>query len=137
MPAIVVLSDDGKILYQNLANDVQELVSAIREGGQLSGYLTSTPAVQINGLVILANQPQPEKRNRPTLTMQQCRVLQCLANGLTPEQTANKMGISEPTVRMHLSALKKKFNTESRDQLMAMAGSYGLCDPFLGEKVEV
>lgn len=31
---------------------------------------------------------------------------------------------------MHIRALKKKFNTDSRDQMMAMAGTLGLCDPF-------
>ena len=43
------------------------------------------------------------------------------------------MGLSENAVREYLKILKKKFKTDSRDQLMAMAGYLGLCDPFKNE----
>ncbi len=60
-------------------------------------------------------------------------VIQYLANSFTPEQTAIKMGLSENAVREYIKILKKKFKTDSRDQLMAMAGYLGLCDPFENE----
>ena len=63
-------------------------------------------------------------------------VLQCLANSLTPEQTAIKMGLSENAIREYLKILKEKFKTDSRDQLMAMAGYLELCDPFQNETEE-
>ena len=59
-----------------------------------------------------------------------------LASSLTPEQTAIKMGLSEESIRLYLKILKKKFKTESRDQLMAMAGYLGLCDPYQKEPPE-
>jgi DNA-binding CsgD family transcriptional regulator len=130
MLSIVVFNDEGNVLYQNIVSDVQDLVKTIHEGGVLPGYSESTPAVRVNGLIILAEQALASKRAALKLTAKQCMVLQCLASSLTPEQTAIRMGISEPTVRLHIRLLKKKFNTESRDQLMAMAGSLGLCDPF-------
>ncbi len=57
-------------------------------------------------------------------------VLQLLARAYTPDQIALKLGLTEATIRLHISALKKKFGTDSRDQMMAMAGQLGLCDPF-------
>jgi DNA-binding CsgD family transcriptional regulator len=136
MPSIVVYSDEGNVVYQNIVSDVQELVKTIHDGGVLPGYSESTLPVRINGLIVLAEQVPTSKRVAPKLTAKQCMVLQCLASSLTPVQTAIKMGVSEPTIRMHISLLKKKFNTESRDQLMAMAGFLGLCDPFQAEPSE-
>lgn len=133
MPSIVVYSDEGNVLYQNIVGDVQELVKTIHDGGVMPGYSESTPLVRINGMIILAEQIQIPKRTTPMLTAKQCVVLQCLACSLTPEQTAIKMGVTLPTIRMHINALKKKFHADSRDQMMAKAGCLGLCDPFLSE----
>jgi DNA-binding CsgD family transcriptional regulator len=136
MPSIVVFNDEGNVVYQNTVDDVHELVKTIREGGDLPGFSESPPAVRINGLIILAEQSRVCKRPTPKLTQKQCQVLQCLANSLTPEQTAMKMGLSEESIRLYLKILKKKFKTESRDQLMAMAGYLGLCNPYQNEPPE-
>jgi DNA-binding NarL/FixJ family response regulator len=130
MTSIVVLNDDGNVLFQNIQHSAEELVKVIRDGGVLPGFLETTPEVRINGFIVLAQQPQTPKRRSPALTQKQVLVLQLLARAMTPEQVALKLGLSEATIRMHISALKKKFKTDSRDQLMAMAGSLGLCDPF-------
>lgn len=108
MPSIVVYNDEGDVLFQNIINDVQELVKTIHNGGVLTGYSESTLPVRINGLIILAEQAATQKRIAPKLTEKQCMVLQCLANSLTPAQAAIKMGISENTIRLHLKTLKKK-----------------------------
>ncbi|MBA4376954.1 MAG: hypothetical protein C0401_12395, partial [Anaerolinea sp.] len=102
MPSIVVYSDEGNLLYQNISSDVQELVKTIRDGCASPGYSKSIPPVQINGLIILAEQVPTPKPVAPKLTAKQCMVLQCLASSLTPEQTAIKMGIAETTIRMHI-----------------------------------
>lgn len=136
MPSIIVYNDDGNILYQNIVSDVQELVKAIHDGETLPGYSESTPTVRINGMLILAEQIPTSKPPGPKLTAKQCMVLQGLASSFTPGQIAIKMGISEPTIRMHISALKRKFNAESRDQLMARAGYLALCNPYQNETSE-
>lgn len=136
MPSIVVFNDEGNVVYQNTVDDVHELVKTIRDGGDLPGFSESPQPVRINGLIILAEQSHVCKRSTPKLTQKQCQVLQCLANSLTPEQTAMKMGLSEESIRLYLKILKKKFKTESRDQLMAMAGYLGLCNPYQNEPPE-
>jgi len=86
--------------------------------------------VQVNGLIVLAGQPPKPKRKAPALSERQMRVLQLLARAYSPDQIALKLGLTEATIRLHIRALKKKFGTDSRDQMMAMAGQLGLCDPF-------
>lgn len=130
MPSIVVINEEGNVLYQNVAEDIQELVRSIRDGENLPGYSFDCPEVRVNGLIILAGEPPKPKRTTPVLSERQMSVLQLLAKAYTPDQIALKLGVTEATIRLHISALKKKFGTESRDQMMAMAGRLGLCDPF-------
>lgn len=130
MPSIVVVNEEGNILYQNVTNNISELVKTIHDGGTLPGYSGVCPEVKVNGLIILAEQPPKPKRLVPALSARQAIVLQLLAQAYTTDQIAIKLGLSEATIRLHISALKKKFGTVSRDQMMAMAGTLGLCDPF-------
>jgi DNA-binding NarL/FixJ family response regulator len=130
MPSIVVINEEGKVLYQNVTDNIQEVVKTIRDGGILPGYSGACPEVQVNGLIVLAQQPPKPQRLAPALSARQMSVLQLLAKAYTTDQIAIKLGLSEATIRLHISALKKKFGTVSRDQMMAMAGTLGLCDPF-------
>lgn len=130
MPSIVVINDEGAVLYQNSVEDLQGLSHAIRDGEALPGIIGLCPEARISGLIVFAKQPPQPKRTGPALSLRQASVLQLLARAYTPDQIAIKLGVTESTVRLHISALKKKFGTESRDQMMAMAGHLGLCDPF-------
>jgi DNA-binding CsgD family transcriptional regulator len=85
-----------------------------------------------NKLTITPNQAPQPNIDHPKLSLREAEVLQYLANGLSPEQTALKMEIKTRTVRKYLGNLRNKFNTESRDQLMARAGYLRLCDPYRG-----
>jgi len=131
MPSIVVFNEEGDVLYQNVVEDIKEIARTIRDGGNLPGYaLEDYPEVRVNGLIVLAGQSPKPKRKAPALSERQMGVLQLLAKAYTPDQIAIKLGVTEATIRLHISALKKKFGTDSRDQMMAMAGQLGLCDPF-------
>ena len=130
MPSIVVYNEDDNILFQNIMSDVQELMKSVCEGKPLPGIPESTQTVQINGLLIITAQPQTPKRDVPILTDKQREVLCYLASSLTPEQIAKEMNLSKDSIHTYIKILKKKFNTQSRDQLMARAGCLGLCDPF-------
>jgi DNA-binding CsgD family transcriptional regulator len=66
----------------------------------------------------------------PKLSQRENEVLQHLANGFSPEQIALRLGIKVRTVRKYLANLVLKFNTCSRDQLMARAGYLKLCNPY-------
>jgi len=136
MPFIVLYNDEGKVIYQNNMMDAQEFVKTIRDSSVLPGSSESTKPPEIKGLILLSEHVLTQKPIAPHLSKRQYAVLQYLASSLTPQQIAFKLGISKPTIHMHISMLKKKFNAESRDQLMAMAGYLEICDPFKRELIE-
>jgi DNA-binding NarL/FixJ family response regulator len=51
-----------------------------------------------------------------TLTPQQVRVLMMLAEGLLNKQIAYKLGVSEATIKAHVSAILQKLGVDSRTQ---------------------
>ena len=81
-------------------------------------------------LTITACQETQPNIEKPQLSLRESEVLQNLANGLSPDQIALKMGVKIRTVRKHLCNLEMKFKTDSRDQLMARAGYLQLCNPY-------
>jgi DNA-binding NarL/FixJ family response regulator len=57
-----------------------------------------------------------------TLTPQQVRVLMMLSTGLLNKQIAYELGVSEATVKAHVSAILQKLGVESRTQAVIAAG---------------
>ena len=57
-----------------------------------------------------------------TLTPQQVRVLMMLSSGLLNKQIAYELGVSEATVKAHVSAILQKLGVESRTQAVIAAG---------------
>jgi DNA-binding NarL/FixJ family response regulator len=56
-----------------------------------------------------------------TLTPQQVRVLMMLSEGLLNKQIAYELGVSEATVKAHVSAILQKLGVESRTQAVIVA----------------
>jgi DNA-binding NarL/FixJ family response regulator len=57
-----------------------------------------------------------------SLTPQQVRVLMMLSGGLLNKQIAHELGVSEATVKAHVSAILQKLSVESRTQAVIAAG---------------
>jgi DNA-binding NarL/FixJ family response regulator len=62
-------------------------------------------------------------------TPQQARVLELAAEGLTYEEIAQRLMISQSTVRFHIQKLKVKFGTNSKTDLIVQAIRQGLIAP--------
>ena len=60
-----------------------------------------------------------------TLTPQQSRVLSMLGEGLLNKQIAYKLGVSEATIKAHVSAILLKLNVDSRTQAVIQLGKIG------------
>jgi DNA-binding NarL/FixJ family response regulator len=58
-----------------------------------------------------------------TLTPQQVRVLMMLSEGLLNKQIAYELGVSEATVKAHVSAILQKLGVESRTQAVIAASN--------------
>jgi len=54
------------------------------------------------------------------LTPKQHRVLECLKEGLSNREIADKLFVTEATVKAHVSAIFKKFNVTSRTQVVLL-----------------
>ena len=60
-----------------------------------------------------------------TLTPQQVRVLMMLAEGLLNKQIAYELGVSEATIKAHVSAILQKLSVESRTQAVIAVNRIG------------
>jgi DNA-binding NarL/FixJ family response regulator len=61
-----------------------------------------------------------------TLTPQQTRVLSMLAEGLLNKQIAYELGVSEATIKAHVSAILLKLNVDSRTQAVIKLGKVNM-----------
>ncbi len=61
-----------------------------------------------------------------TLTPQQIRVLMMLSEGLLNKQIAYELGVSEATVKAHVSAILDKLGVDSRTQAVIAAAKIGV-----------
>ncbi len=66
-----------------------------------------------------------------TLTPQQTRVLGMLAEGLLNKQIAYELGVSEATIKAHVSAILQKLGVDSRTQAVIQLAKIG-GDPLAG-----
>ena len=63
-----------------------------------------------------------------TLTPQQVRVLMMLGEGLLNKQIAYKLGVSEATIKAHVSAILQKLGVDSRTQAVIAIGKIGAAE---------
>ncbi len=59
------------------------------------------------------------------LSPRQVAVLEQLAMGLSNKQIAHELGIAEPTIKMHISAILRAFGVQNRVQILIKAKQLG------------
>ena len=104
---------------------IDEIRQAIRT--VLSGDIATPPSFK-GGY-----EPDPEVADviarLRTLTPQQSRVLGMLAEGLLNKQIAYELGVSEATIKAHVSAILLKLNVDSRTQAVIQLGKINAATP--------
>ncbi len=97
---------------------MRDAISTVMDGG------IATPAN-----LVLGFESDPETRDLidrlKMLTPQQTRVLGMLAEGLLNKQIAYDLGVSEATVKAHVSAILQKLNVDSRTQAVIRLSRIG------------
>ena len=63
--------------------------------------------------------------NGISLSQRQVGVLKQLGLGLSNKQIAHNLGVAEPTVKMHISALLRAFGVQNRVQILLKAKEQG------------
>jgi DNA-binding NarL/FixJ family response regulator len=98
----------------------QELVRAIRQVQAGDSYLS--PSIGAT----LARQVANPRRGRGLLSARELAVLRLIAAGQSNQQIADSLGITERTVKFHVTAIFNKLGADNRAQAVAVAGKRGL-----------
>ncbi|MCA1032054.1 response regulator transcription factor [Bacillus timonensis] len=128
-----------KILVLTMHSHDEYFMAAIREGAD--GYLLKdAPSDQVVDAIRtvfkgesvihpsmtkkLLNFHQQQKQEQPSetaLTEREKEVLMCLVEGLSNKEIADRLFISDKTVKIHVSKIFKKFDVKSRSQVVIYA----------------
>jgi two-component system nitrate/nitrite response regulator NarL len=134
-----------KVVMVSVSDDVADLFTAIQFGAQ--GYLLKNMdsdhwihyldslfegkddvSREMAGKML--HQFREVKRNDPgefgNLTSREKEILTCIANGCTNKQIADRLSISENTVKTHIKNLFEKLQLQNRVQLASYAYNNGL-----------
>ena len=112
------LGASGFISKSASIEDIREGIGAVLEGN------IYTPGFYVRGPEQDSEIADLIARLR-TLTPQQSRVLAMLAEGLLNKQIAYELGVSEATIKAHVSAILLKLNVDSRTQAVIQLGKIG------------
>lgn len=113
------LGASGYIKKSSGIDEIRDAVSIVLAGG------VSAPRD-----IDLGRETDPDVKDLiqriQTLTPQQARVLGMLAEGLLNKQIAYELGVSEATIKAHVSAVLQKLDVDSRTQAVIRLGKLGL-----------
>jgi DNA-binding NarL/FixJ family response regulator len=125
-PAVVIFS----------AYAGEERVRAALDAGALGYVLKGSPAAELLGAIRAAGagrtalgqgiEPPFARYDGAMPTARESQVLELLANGYSNAQIAAQLGISERTVKFHLSSLFARLGAKRRTQAIAIARERGL-----------
>lgn len=101
--------------YLELGCDVGELVSGVRQLARGARYLSPMAAAHI-----------ASSMGRSTLTCRELDVLCLVARGHSNKAVANRLDISEGTVKAHMKAILGKLNANTRTEAANIALQRGL-----------
>ncbi|MBE0702027.1 MAG: response regulator transcription factor [Afipia sp.] len=128
IPVVVVsASDDGDTIRRSMEFGASGFIpkrygiETLREaiGKVMNGDVWTPSAVDLTAGV---DPDMAKLRDRLiTLTPQQVRVLMMLSEGLLNKQIAYELGVSEATIKAHVSAILQKLGVESRTQAVIVA----------------
>ena len=132
LPVLILLPDDSRAgEMAALLRDAPAGGLLLRDSGpdQLGAALNAAAL----GLLVfdpaLAALPVSDTLSEPlleNLTPREMEVLQLLAEGLANKMIAQRLGISEHTVKFHVNAILGKFNAQSRTEAVVRATRLGL-----------
>lgn len=116
--------DHGAMGFIPKSSDAAGLATALRQ--VLDGERWIPPAA-------LAARPMADEERAIAarvreLTPQQFRVLQMLGDGLLNKQIAYELGVSEATIKAHMTAILRKLGANNRTQAVLIAGKLAV-DP--------
>ncbi len=118
----------GAVAYIDKRTSTAEFVTTIKRAshGQypINDSIITKPAVAdrvIKQFQVIASMGLIKEKIATPLTHRELQILSCIANGGTNKQVANMLGISEQTIKNHVSAILRKLNANDRAHAVALA----------------
>ena len=87
-------------------------------------FPTHLAALLVNGM--MASTAPARQVSSHGLSEREGQVLQCLVQGGTNKMIANRLGITEATIKVHMKSLLRKINASNRTQAAIWALNHGL-----------
>lgn len=132
VPVVVVSAhDDAETIRRSLELGASGFIS---KSASMEDIRAAVSTVLAGGIaapvgVDLGTEQDPEISNLirrlQSLTPQQTRVLSMLADGLLNKQIAYELGVSEATIKAHVSAILQKLGVDNRTQAVIMLSRIG------------
>jgi DNA-binding NarL/FixJ family response regulator len=145
---ILAIDPDISVVILTVLETDENILDAIRAGAKgyvlknmpVSSLLSSLRALQRGETALsrnmvtrvvedykrLSQRPEPEQEEFDSLTRRELEVLELLVQGDTNIEIANKLNISENTVKNHVHNLLKKLDVKTRIQAANLARRYKL-----------
>jgi DNA-binding NarL/FixJ family response regulator len=132
-PAVAIVADDIDA-RDALAAGARAVLSRDADGGSLAAALRAV----VQGLIVLDDtfaaallREGPETSESPpelleNLTPRESEVLQLLTQGLANKVIAQRLGISDHTVKFHVNAILGKLGAETRTEAVVHAARLGI-----------
>jgi DNA-binding NarL/FixJ family response regulator len=117
LEAVMRLGARGVVLKEMASRVLVECVRAVHAGGTWGPRITGTP---------LAVPARDEAQPLQGLTTREVEVAGLVALGLRNRDIAERLAISEGTVKIHLHNIYEKLGIEGRSQLVRLASRHGL-----------
>ncbi|MBE2211496.1 MAG: response regulator transcription factor [Xanthomonadaceae bacterium] len=111
--------DHGATGFIPKSADAAQIGEAVRQVLEGERWI---PPTALQGMQAMDDDERDIARRISELTPQQFRVLQMLGTGLLNKQIAYELGISEATIKAHMTAILRKLGANNRTQAVLIAG---------------
>jgi len=122
--AVVLLTGDPTAALELLRSGVRAVLPRDASPDQIIAGIEAAAA----GLVVMRPEdlePRSSKTSEP-LTSRENEVLGMMAEGLANKEIAHRLGISEHTVKFHITSIMSKLNASSRTEAVMLGLRQGL-----------
>jgi DNA-binding NarL/FixJ family response regulator len=131
-PAVIRRSiGHGAAGFVPKSSTVDQMVEALQ--AVLDGDTWAPASAEVDGARL--DDPEADVASRlASLTPQQFRVLTMLSSGLLNKQIAYELGVSEATVKAHMTAIMQKLGATNRTQAVVLSQRLALDQPALAAR---